>query len=783
MENIRYNLISIYQNRNIRINNEINNRINTYKFIFSTIIYVYIIPITIFFLIKNNQTFKRYIFPNINNYNNNITITNNPIRNLDNTGKNIIINYNKNDFGAEEEIKKLINMILERFNKNLFDDTTQKGESIVSNKTLYFINSEEFFNRKLVKKAYKGTWEYLTPSKNNSDNIHLTNKYDIYKKAIYINANKKQFSLGTASNGTANIRFEKVYQKIQKKLSQEIFSINIQLLEGKYMDNWMKLSSNIRFLNLKNYIDEKREKLYIMGEFTTAVTTGKIYQNLLSYPKKTCQSLIEMEFPLKVDKIITYAQNHTYPTKNFYIHNNNFSMIISSFCGFRIKINASIYNRREEIMSSEIKKDLDKYLWLNVIISLLDFLDSICTTYGLSKHQDTISTFSVLCLSQNIAWHSYRSLSDINLALNFPQFFGPFMLVAIFPLVNFIIFDLKLLLLYWKINKRILSNRQFVFLRLKFFFIFYFLMFCSYLFAMAFYFEKILIAFLAVFLWTPQIIHNATKYNKYNYPLIFILAITCDRMIVPFYFRGNDKNFLNIKTDKIFVIYVAGFIFATIFFLYLQIFLGPRFMLSKKYQKIEIDFHKTKAEILKEKPNASSEECIICLCPLFNNNEANNNKITFDDNDIKENKDNEFKIGNESVKNSFDEYTNESQNNKKDEGIIEIAQKKKLKSAKKMHLYKDKINPIIIKDSFIDTKPKHSHKIKISISCYKKIFLILRVILWDNFLFFYKYDINKQNKKYMLIKCGHVFHTKCLETWFEMKKECPSCRASMQNYI
>ena len=286
-----------------------------------------------------------------------------------------------------------------------------------------------------------------------------------------------------------------------------------------------------------------------------------------------------------------------------------------------------------------------------------------------------------------------------------------------------------------------------------------------------------------MFLWTPQIIHNATKYNKYNYPLIFILAITCDRMIVPFYFRGNDKNFLNIKTDKIFVIYVAGFIFATIFFLYLQIFLGPRFMLSKKYQKIEIDFHKTKAEILKEKPNASSEECIICLCPLFNNNEANNNKITFDDNDIKENKDNEFKIGNESVKNSFDEYTNESQDNKKDEGIIEIAQKKKLKSAKKMHLYKDKINPIIIKDSFIDTKPNHRHNIKISISFYKKIFLILRVILWDNFLFFYKYDINKQNKKYMLIKCGHVFHTKCLETWFEMKKECPSCRASMQNYI
>ena len=172
-------------------------------------------------------------------------------------------------------------------------------------------------------------------------------------------------------------------------------------------------------------------------------------------------------------------------------------------------------------------------------------------------------------------------------------------------------------------------------------------------------------------------------------------------MIVPFYFRGNDKNFLNIKSDKNFVIYVAGFIFASIIFLYLQLFLGPRFMLSKKYQKIEIDFHKSKAEILREKPNASSEECIICLCPLFNNNEVSNN-ISFDNNDnnINENKDSQLKIGNESVKNSIDNYTSVNQTTKKNEDIIEIAKNKKIKSAKKMKLYKDNINPIIIKDSF-----------------------------------------------------------------------------------
>ena len=783
MENIRNNFILINQNHNLRINNERNNRINTYKFVFSTIFYTYIIPIIIFFFIKNNQTIIQYIFPNNNNYTKNISITNNPIRNLDNNGKNIIIQYNKSDFSVEEDIKKFINMLLEKFSKNLFDDSTQKNEPIISNKTLYYVNSEEFFNRHLLKKQYKGIWEYNTQLKETSENSAPQNTNDIYKKVFYTNLNKKPFSLGKSTSGTAYIRFEKGYQKIHRNLT-DIFTINVKLLEGKYTDNWIHLSSNIKFLNLKNYIDEKRNKFYMNGEFITSMTTGNIYQNILSYPKKTCQSLIEMEFPLTINNLYTYSRNYTYPTKHFHIQYTNFSMSISSLCGFKLKLSGSIHNRREDILNSEIKKDLDRYLWFNAMILLIDFFASICTTYGLNKHQDTISAFGILTISQNIAWHSYRSLSDINLALSFPQFFGPFMLTAIFPLVNFIIFDLKLLLLYWKINKRILSNRQFVALRIKFFFIFYFLMFCSYLCAGAFYFDKVLITILAVFLWVPQIIHNAREYNKYNYPLIFILAITLDRMIVPFYFRANDKNFLNIKTDKNFVFYIGGFIFSSIFFLYLQLFLGPRFMLSKKYQKIEIDFHKNKAEILREKPNAASEECIICLCPLFNNNVVSNN-ISFDNNDnnINQNKDTELKLGNESAKNSIDNYIRVNQNSKKNEDIIEIANKKKIKSAKKMKLYKDNINPIIIKDSFIETMPRHRHDIKISISFYKILLSILKVILWDNFLFFYKYSKNKKTKKYMMIKCGHVFHSKCLEKWFEIKKECPSCRANMQNYI
>ena len=39
-----------------------------------------------------------------------------------------------------------------------------------------------------------------------------------------------------------------------------------------------------------------------------------------------------------------------------------------------------------------------------------------------------------------------------------------------------------------------------------------------------------------------------------------------------------------------------------------------------------------------------------------------------------------------------------------------------------------------------------------------------------------KWNKEKNNKPYMKTPCGHVFHRRCLETWLEIKNECPYCR-------
>ena len=35
---------------------------------------------------------------------------------------------------------------------------------------------------------------------------------------------------------------------------------------------------------------------------------------------------------------------------------------------------------------------------------------------------------------------------------------------------------------------------------------------------------------------------------------------------------------------------------------------------------------------------------------------------------------------------------------------------------------------------------------------------------------------NKSNKPYMVTPCHHIFHSRCLEAWLEVKNECPYCR-------
>ena len=806
--NNNHNLITFLPNQIIRINNEISiNRRDYHKMIISTIIYTCLIPFIFFLMTKNIQkafpliTENTYYEINDNNdiNDNNINEIDSQIRQLN--GENILMGLEKqfsnktNSTALEEELRKYLDIIMEKLSKNL--DSFNNGNS--SDKTSRFSIEEifaqkefEYFLTRLTERGFSGSWKGYPynpyASKNESFEYFYYENFSEINKGYYFNSSLNKLKIGKEENGTAFVNFKKLYDKNSGKL---LFAINLKMLEGNYLDNWIDISSIVHYPKIIKIPDEKRSKFYFRGEFISTLSPGKILDNKnFLHNKKTCMSLIEVEFPLsQLALYILEGNKQSDSTIINTINNKNFSMVLSSQCGFRIRIEAE---KSDKILNLEIqkkKKEISTYFWMNIIVSLLNYFSYSVTSCALNRHQDTISTFSILCLSQNIAWHSYRSLSDINLGLNFPYFFGVFLLMALFPLINFIGFDLSLLVLYWKINKRILSNRKFIILRLKFFFIFYSLMFCCFFLIGELYYNKTLIWISAVFLWTPQIIHNINRYNKYSYPLIYILSTTVDRMIIPFYFRSRNSNLLSIKTDTKFLSYVAGYILITIIILYLQIFLGPRFMLCKRFKRVELNFYRSKAQLLREKPNIINEECNICLCPLINS-EQNNNKVNNNNevvNDINDNITNrdikQQDIINKTYNNNSVDLMNSNQTNQQNDDILDVANKKTKKLLKIMKLYKNKTNPIIISNLHLQKKSKYKRK-KINVrSFYDNILSILKFIFYHNLLFFYNYNPNKKNKKYMLLRCGHVFHSDCIEKWFEIKKECPSCRESMATYI
>lgn len=52
----------------------------------------------------------------------------------------------------------------------------------------------------------------------------------------------------------------------------------------------------------------------------------------------------------------------------------------------------------------------------------------------------------------------------------------------------------------------------------------------------------------------------------------------------------------------------------------------------------------------------------------------------------------------------------------------------------------------------------------------------------SNIFEFHVAALNIIKKPYMLTPCGHYFHTACLESWLNQKKECPCCRKEIEEF-
>ena len=769
------------------------------KFIISTIINIIIIACLITYFTKNNLPIKNM---SQKRYKNLILNENTKLRSLDDNDffnrieRHIIFGDNKNDNNIDDDMKKYINLILQNLGVG-FDPFGEifSGKTYVMNKDSYYLEKQkQYFLSRLVKNSYSGIWEFFPYT--SDDERDFTNKnISKIEQSYYLSSSKKNFKIGSCQNGSVNFNFKKA---IEINTKQEALSLTMQNFEGNFIDNWIQHISYVKMSDLKRIIDEQNELFIVKGEFTTSMIKGKLFNNnkkKKNYKQIQCNTLGEIYFPLEQvtfqktlnSKIIEFRNIST-------INPKNFTMILSSTCGFRIKIKAEIFDSAKEYY--DIKHKVNYFSFYCLITSILYLIGASCLTYSLKRNEYAISCICLETYCQNIAWHSYCAITNINLGLLYYEYFGNFLIIAIFPVINFIAFDLRFLYFYWRIKKRVINDRKFIILRLKFFALFYGLLLISFFSISSFFINKIYITVLVFAMWTPQIIHNIVNNNKYIYPTFFILATTIDRIIYPFYFRGFNNNFLQIKSDNFLIMFLCIYIIITIIIMYLQTFLGARFMLPERFQKKDLEFYKTKEELLFERPDCIKEECVICISPLIEKDKINNNinkNISQNDiiNNIEEERqntsDNKIDIKNENSSRSFRSGTDLINNTSKQNNIINnINDKKNLK--KQLHLTKNKKEAL-----FINVKNKRKHKLNNNIThrnrkciLFKRIIKfikIIKIILFDSMFKFYKLKSNFGNKKYMIIACGHMFHSECVEKWFDRKKECPNCRASMEEFL
>ena len=798
---------SLYEAQN---EDNLNNRRDIFKFIISSIINLSIISCFISYTIKystykNNLSNNKYKFINNNK--------NSGLRNLESdkvfsrVEKQII--YNTKNNVVDDEMKKYLNLLLQHLGSG-FDTLRDfiSGKPIIMSKEAYLSEKQkQIFLSRLMKNVYTGTWEYFPfMPEEGAEKKNLSKIYKLY----YLNSSQNNFRIGDYRNGTVHFNFKKAMEMTTK---QEAIALTMKNLEGNYIDNWIQHISYAKINELSRITDKKNNLFLIKGEFSSTMIKGKLFHNKrYSNKKYQCSTLTEIDFPLEYVTLQTTLNNKSVVIRNISsIDPSNFTMILSSTCGFRIKIKAHIHDRIKEYY--ETKQKVNYFSYYCLLSSFLYLIGICCLTYSLKNNESAVSAISLECYCQNIAWHSYCGISNINFGLIYSEYFGNFCIVALFPLLNFVIFDLRFLYYYWKIKKRVISDRQFIKLRLKFFAMFYSLLFLSFFSITSFYTNQIYIVILSIAIWTPQIIYNIIHNNKYIYPTFYLLATTIDRIIYPFYYRGIEFNYMHLKHYKILILFLSSYIILSIIFLYLQAFFGPRFMLSHKYQKKNNDFHKTRQELLEIKPNCIKEECVICLSPLFeaenniinknneNNNSNNNSNINMNLNISINNSE----IESESSSDSPTELKSENKNNTSQNSRIDLMNSqinqqnvsiknnlennnKNIKNGLNLCKY-NKMNTNNNNGALaINVKCNEKKNNNSSGSIFSKIKIkgigkIMKIVFCESLFSFYKLKIDLGDKKFMLIHCGHVFHTSCLEKWFERKKECPSCRASMEEYL
>ena len=640
--------------------------------------------------------------------------------------------FQNNDFYINNEIilyGKEINIIMKkmyRFLDKIKDNNSSSSfnDNNPSNNKTKNIFLIYFLKKYLLNKSfyYKSNSNLTNNSININNIIFKSSNY--FEKEIKPDNATLNFSYFEENNGLIILNL--IINFIIKN-NKYIAYVNITKLFIEYkISNQISINGNIDSLKINDEI-ENIEHCPITSEIQL------IFNNINN-------SLIIQSFNLSLNSECGYSFIYL-------VNNNNTSAKFISKSINKIKRSINIY-----------KEDI-KYNLLIISISIINALAVYCLIKSLKTKIYLSSAISIECFILNYESNSYYMFNSI-LRFMINTYGIKKILYAIgsfFSIVNFLFFDYRFIIIFWQIKRTNSSCCKYY----KDWIIF--VLYCIFLIIFTgkyFKSSNLFIISISIFIWIPQILHNIIYNNRYIYPLFFIISNTIDKLLFIFF---SLKRFRNFPPNKWLIIVLLIFVFFNIIILYLQSFLGPRFMLPLKLQKQNNKFYKTKKEIIIEKPEIKEENCIICFSPLLTTEDSKQNK---EDKNKKENKNsnNNIEIKIDNIYNS-----NRSTVNLKSDIIIQ-------QNTNSEEIFDSNINKINKKHN------RNKKKLYSFINNLKKFWRIIKNFIKEGFFHFYK-GKNKLFKFYILLSCGHIFHSECLEHWFGVKKECPICRISMEEYF
>ena len=642
------------------------------------------------------------------------------IKKSDNIKTNKIINNRilfNNDNKTKEENNKN-EFFLKNFNISLFSYDKIKNDvvGLLINKNFENYTSSiqnKFLIMKLVNRLFKG-YSY---SNHSLDEEKFYNSYfEFYNQT-------KNFNISFFNN--ISLYF---YKGKNLTSNEEMFIIQEK--------NLITNKTTFLFSNAEDIIIDidKNNSL-----FKLKILEAKLYDEALNN-NNNCLTLIQMIFKLNDYSISIYRNNINELIKINTIENKHYSIMLKPSClDEKIFISCyeeSLYLNNNSALNKVNKNVTNEHEYnIKLIIaimfsSLINFIYNIKFIINISQEKITIHSF---CLSSfyislfyycNYMFYSIDATKkyfheNYNLIIKFIS-----LLSSIFSTINFLpcFILLPFFSVYLLCNRNNDTRPSCIHM---------ILLYLSIIINLMLYIElksETFFILIPCITWAIQIIKNIIFKNKYILPLFYYLFFTIEKFI----FIILDNNMIIPNYKKYLLLLIINI--AEIIIIFMQGYYDPRFMFGSLFKEKNNTFYRSKDELLREKPNCKDEFCSICLLPFINNNKNNINNST------------ETKTNNE-ITIEKDNFNTSKENSKND-------------------INNNKI--ITVDNIIIEQKNKNrfnNEKLK------KVIKYIFKKYFWD-----YYFNEPKFLRKYALFKCGHFFHSDCINIWINEERKCPICR-------